>query len=76
MWSTGTGGAIEVLIFDNTDPRDYDFTVDFIRLRVDGRDTPFEPTGGGAANINETVPTNGAVLQLSQLRNVDDGVEE
>ena len=74
MWSTGSASAIGVIIFDNTDPRDYDFTVDFIRLRVDGRDTPFAPTGGGGGGlINETIPTDGSVLRLSQLRNVDDG---
>ena len=74
-WQTGATNALEILIFDNAGTRNYDYTVDFIRIRTDGTDTPFEPTGGGPGintGISETV--NG--LNLNQFYGVDDGTTE
>ena len=75
MWNLGLTGSLDFVIFDSANPRDYDYTVDFIRIRTDGTDTPFDPTGGGGAGtaINEGISETINGLNLNQFYGVDDG---
>ena len=68
------GGRHDLVIFEsNTDvERPFTYRVDYVRVSfVD--DTSFEPEIGA---INQDVPTDGTLVQLSHLRNVDDGRED
>ena len=50
------------------DQRPFTYTVNYMRIRFSGTNE-FASTG----NINTSIPTDGSILRLSDLRNVDDG---